>query len=102
MVRALINTEATVGGVTMISRGGAYGYTGALVEMQSVDDAAAACDRLNGVAVPVNVSQSTFTHWELRGGRTDPHRDPQLLRSGLSAFVAGAPESRAQGKAHSL
>ena len=68
MVRALINTEATVGGVTMISKGGAYGYTGALVEMQSVDDAAAACDRLNGVAVPVNISRSTFTHWELRGG----------------------------------
>ena len=52
---------------------------------------------------PSNVSRSTFHTLGLRvGWDTDPHRDPQLLRSDLSAFVAGAPESRGQGKAHSL
>ena len=43
-------------------------------------------------------ARAFFTHWwrsELGG--TDPHRDPRLpFRSGLGAFVAGAPESRAR------
>ena len=34
-----------------------------------------------------NVSRSTFHALGLRVGGTDPHRDPQLLRSDRSAFV---------------
>ena len=55
-----------------------------------------------GACKPVKISRSIFHTLGLREWRHRPAQDPRLLRSDLSAFVAGAPDSSRHRVAHSF